>query len=157
MPAEDPRPPTPDGQRFERIDLANAVVSVSADLRENQPIARAFDGCLAARDACAVATGRAASLSVVFDLGRPHALGGARLFGNTRHDWISRTWSLRIREHPDEPWRRVIGSENAFVEGWRFARIDGATAQFLELTVTGDDGHGVEFNEFEVLGRPVQP
>ncbi|MGH1342449.1 MAG: protein kinase domain-containing protein [Nannocystales bacterium] len=138
---------------FTVLPLAETVRSVSVELRERQPIEHAFDDCLAPRSACTVATDHASSVTVNFDLGTTHELAAARLFGDTRHEWVSRTWTVRLRDDEGAPWVSVVDAANASFDGWHFMRADNVRARFVELTVVGDPGYGVEFREFQLLGR----
>lgn len=147
------RPPRKSPPAFAVLPLGEAVQSVSAELRERQPIDHAFDDCLAPRSACTVASDHASSITVKFDLGATHELAAARLFGDTRHDWVSRTWSVRLRASEDDPWISVVDGADASFDGWHFTQAGNARARFVELTVTGDPGYGVEFREFQLLGR----
>lgn len=152
-PFEATRTPHAPAPIFERLKLDDAVRSVDTELRDDQGVEHMVDGCLAPQRACTVATDHASTVSIDFDLGTVHDLGGARLFGDTRHDWVSRTWSLRVRTDPEEPWQIVVDSDSAFSDAWHFRSFEGVAARFLRLSVAGTEGSGVEFNEFQVLGR----
>jgi|GEM_PF-2154446 len=155
----DPRPaatPLPRTPKFGIVPLDGTVVSVDAQLRESQPIEHAWDACLAPRDACTVATDHASSVAAVFDLGQEIELAGARVFGDVHHDWVSRRWSLRVRSTQGEPWTTVVERADAFQEGWSFEHLALVRARQVELTVEGDDSHGVEFNEFQLVGRATK-
>ncbi len=144
----DPREP------FAALSLADLAVSDSENFAARQPVDRLFDGCLGTRPGCAAGTESDETLWVRFDLGAVHELGSARLFGDTRHEWVSREWSLRYRAD-DGPWQVAFADRSAYVDGWVFLALHSIHARWVEVAVRGDPGQGAEAAELELYGRPI--
>lgn len=148
-------PPTPLDPRepFAAIALRERRIADSANFDEAQPVERLFDGCLGTRRNCAAGTEHDQRLWVRFDLGAEYELGAARLFGDTKHEWVSRSWDLRVRGGDDEPWTPVFEGRSAHRDGWVFADLASIRARYVEVAVEGDPGRGAEAAEIELYGR----
>lgn len=139
--------------RFERLDLQSAVRSTSENLAESMAAERLFDRCTASLERCSAGTTPGETeLRFEFDLDRPIELGAVRMFGNTRHKWQSKLWTVRHRLREEDPWSVAFENRSALADRWRFEPLAGARARYVEVVVTGGP-NGVTVREFEIYGR----
>ncbi|MEM6995337.1 MAG: hypothetical protein AAF721_32810, partial [Myxococcota bacterium] len=148
--AADSRPP------FKALPLATLRTADSANFDPQQSVEHLFDACIAPRRTCATGTEHDPELWVRFDLGEVYELGSARLFGDVKHDFVTRSWDLRYRADESQPWVTAFGDAWANVEAWVFADLGAVHARYVEVTVRGDPGQGVEATELELYGRPIR-
>jgi tRNA A-37 threonylcarbamoyl transferase component Bud32 len=151
--AASPRTPsTTTAHPLRKLDLADAVEATSDDFDPKQPASRLFDGCEETRPDCAAGVDKGGRMWVRFDLGAVYELGWARLFGDTRHDWVSRAWTLRVRRDADEPWTIAFADAPADDDAWRHQALDAIAARWVEVEVLGG-ARGIEARELELYGR----
>lgn len=138
---------------FERLDLAVALHSTSENFSKRMAAERLFDGCTATMESCSAGTKPGqTNLRFEFDLKHPTDLAAVRLFGNTKHQWQSKSWTIRHRLNENDPWVVAFEGRSALFDRWTFEPLAGVRARYVELHVEGGP-NGVTVRELELYGR----
>ena len=108
-----------------------------------------WDGVLAAPGTASADN----SFTVEYDLGEIYDLSQVRLLGDDVGNWQSDTYSVGVRTTQSGSYTPIVTNADAndAGTGWYPVSVN-AQAQFVELTVVGDPGKGVQALEFEVYG-----
>ena len=107
---------------------------------------------------CTVGVDTAETMWFEFDLGSPHRLSSARLFGDSVGSWHSRTWDVEYKLNPGNPYQTAFGGRDAFGNQWFEEPLNQILARYVRVAVHGTPGNGsVEARELELHGEPWQP
>ncbi len=137
--------------------LSPAIVADSGNLSATHPTTHLFDGCTADVASCKTGNAGIASFWVTLDLGAPHTLSRARLFGDAVGTWTSTAWSLWIACTAEGPWVEAFSRRPSLGNQWFEEDLYGAIASYVRVEVFGNSAYPpgrTEARELEVYGSP---
>jgi hypothetical protein len=129
----------------------------SGNLSATHPTTHLFDGCTADVASCKTGNAGIASFWVTLDLGAPHTLSRARLFGDAVGTWTSTAWSLWIACTAEGPWVEAFSRRPSLGNQWFEEALYGAIASYVRVEVFGNPAYPpgrTETRELEVYGSP---
>jgi len=96
-----------------------------------------------------------ANLWVEFDLGQPHEVTRARLFGDANGSWVSMTWTLEHRLDEAAGWTAAFADATAEGNDWSEQPL-ALTARYLRIAVAGNPSvPATQARELEIYGAPA--
>jgi hypothetical protein len=137
------------------LKLAPVILDDSGNLSATHPTSHLFDGCTADIATCKTGNQGIASFWVLLDLGAPHALTRARLFGDAVGTWTSQSWSVKTACAAEGPWTDAFSQEPSLGTQW-FEELLSAKARYVWVEVFGNPAYRpgrTEARELEVYGR----
>jgi hypothetical protein len=94
------------------------VIAHSGNFEAANPLDNLFDGCVDQLPSWSAGNDGIASFWLIMDLGAPHALTRARLFGDAAGAWLSRSWSVKTSCLPEGPWTDAFVQRPALGTQW---------------------------------------
>src|SRR5207249_6557520 len=90
-----------------------------------------------------------------FDFGALYNLTSARLFGDAKGTWWSKSWTLQYKLNPSDPWSTAFSGINAFFNNWSTQQLS-TTARYVRVEVFGNPATGdTEARELQIYGTPL--
>ena len=121
------------------------------------PLSALWNGDVSGAAASSPGSGTVDSFWVEFDFKEVHRLSRVRLFGDADGSWVSRTFSVFVKNDEYEPWTQIVNDKECFGNRW-FESETTADARFLRLSVKGNpQSNSVQVRAFEVYGEPLSP
>lgn len=141
----------------DEVNLANEFTYIDdcGYISSGNPVSGLWDGDLSGETAASPGTSAADSLWVEYDLKRIHNLSKIRLYGDDVDNWVSRQYSVYVKNHESDDYHPIIENENCFASTW-FEKELTETARFIKLVVKGNSSAGsVQLRQFEVYGTTM--
>ena len=136
--------------------LANSKTMTrnSANFYRANPVQHLWDRCWTTSASCTAGGMGIGSFWVEFDFGAVYNLTAARLFGDAKGTWWSKTWTLQYKLNAGDPWSTAFSNINAFFNNWSTQRLS-VTARYVHVEVFGNPLTGdTEARELQIYGTP---
>jgi hypothetical protein len=143
------QPPVTPGKSI--VNSATMIRS-SQNFAKDHPVQHLWDGCLDGSPKCSAGAGNIGSFWIEFDLGKPHELTSARLFGDADGNWLSTSWTLEYKQNVGDSWSPAFKNINALRNDWSAQSLSG-TGRYVRVQVFGNQQmRATQARELELYG-----